>query len=273
MRFAYLILAHDNPAQLAALLARLCPPGTADRAYLHIDRKSPLSREAQTLAQTNPAVQLITPAVSVHWGHISQVEATRRLMRAALHDGFDLAHLLSGADWPVATRDRIAAQAGDRCWIEAVPGLQAERMNTYRLDTLHLRPDGKNLFDWYRARTLKLLSRPLPRRTSLPWGPWHKGATWWSLPHDVCAKVLSELDKGFASGRLRATVCADEHVIQTIVAHHFADRVAGHRRFILWDGALASPRLLNAADWPAAQASDAWFARKLSTLHDPFFLA
>lgn len=272
MRFAYLILAHENAAQLQALARRLCPPGSTDRIYLHIDRKSALTREAHKLGEANPAVHIVTPAAAVHWGHISQLEATRRLLRAALRDGFDLAHLISGADWPVAPAAQIAAEAGDRCWIEAILDAAAGRMDRLRLDSLWLRPDASRPFDWYRSRVLKEISHRLPRRSSLPWGPWHKGSQWWSLPGDVCAKVLEELDKGFASGRLRATVCADEHAIQTIVAHHFADRIAGHRRFIVWNGASASPRLLDAQDWPAALASRAWFARKLSCAHDPFFL-
>lgn len=273
MRFAYLVLAHENAGQLAALIARLCPPGSPDRVFLHIDRKSALTNELQALAATTPALRLVTPAVSVHWGHISQVQATRSLLRAALAEGFDLAHLLSGTDWPVTPRERIAAEAADRCWIEATPGEQAERMAVFRLDSLWLRPDGSRPFDWYRARLLKALSHRLPRRTSQPWGPWHKGSQWWSLPSAVCATVLAELDRGFAMGRFRATVCADEHAIQTIVAHHFPDRISGNRRFIQWDALSASPRLLTAADWPAAQASGAWFARKVSTRHDPFFLA
>jgi hypothetical protein len=272
MRFAYLILAHENMAQLQALTRRLCPPGSPHRAYLHIDRKSPLAGEAHKLSEANPALRVIAPSTAVHWGHVSQVEATRRLLRAALSDGFNLAHLISGADWPVASLGQIAAQAGDRCWIEAVPDVAAGRMDRFRLDSQWLRPDATRPFDWYRSRVLKEISHRLPRRTSLPWGPWHKGSQWWSLPHDVCTKVLAELDKGFASGRLRATVCPDEHAVQTIVAHHFADRIAGHRRFIIWSGASASPRLLGSTDWPAAIASQAWFARKLSASHDPFFL-
>jgi hypothetical protein len=272
MRFAYLIQAHDDIAHLAALIARLCPPGGPDRAFLHLDRKSALMGEARVLAQANPALHIVAPT-AVHWGHISQVEATRRLLRAACAQPFDLIHLLSGADWPLATRDTIAAQAGDRCWIEARPGEQAERMDVFRLDTRWLRPDGNRPFDWYRARLLKALSHRLPRRTSLPWGPWHKGSQWWSLPGDVCAVVLAELDRGFASGRLRATVCADEHAIQTIVARHFPQRIAGNRRFILWDGPGASPRWLNAADHAAAQASNAWFARKVSSRHATFLQA
>ena len=272
MRFAYLILAHDSPAQLAALAARLCPADSPDIAVLHIDAKSPLAGEAGALAAANPAIRLVERPVAVRWGHASMVEAMRRLLRTALAEGFTHAHLLSGSDWPVAPRPQIAAEIGDRCWIEAVPGVQAERMAIRRYDARWLRPDPTHLFDWYRARLLKDISFRLPPRTKLPWGPWHKGSQWWSLPREVCAAVLHELDEGFAGGHFDFTVCADEHAIQTIAAHLFPDRVIHHRYFLRWHEGAASPAWLTAADWPAAQASGAWFARKLSADVDPFFL-
>ena len=276
MRFAYLILAHDGPAQVAALVERLCPAGSPDIAVLHIDAKSPLAREAGALAAANPAIRLVERPVAVRWGHASMVEAMRRLLRTALAEGFTHAHLLSGSDWPVAPRAQITAEIGDRCWIEAVPGVQAERMERCRLDSRWLRPDPTRLFDWYRARLLREISARLPHRTSQPasqpWGPWHKGSQWWSLPHDVCAAVLRELDKGFAEGHFRFTVCADEHAIQTIAAHLFPDRITHHRHFLRWPEGASSPAWLTAADWPAAEASGAWFARKLSANVDPFFL-
>ena len=168
MRFAYLILAHDGPAQVAALVERLCPAGSPDIAVLHIDAKSPLAREAGALAAANPAIRLVERPVAVRWGHASMVEAMRRLLRTALAEGFTHAHLLSGSDWPVAPRAQITAEIGDRCWIEAVPGVQAERMERCRLDSRWLRPDPTRLFDWYRARLLREISARLPHRTSQP---------------------------------------------------------------------------------------------------------
>jgi len=241
MRFAYLIVAHDKPKQLAALVARLCPPGSPDIAILHIDAKNPLAREATALAAANPAVRLVPQPLPVHWGHVSQLQAIHRLLRAAMVEDFTHAFLLSGSDWPLAARARIAAEIGDRCWIEAVPGVQADRMEVYRLDSRCLRPDPNHPLGWYYARLLRKISFCLPRRTRQPWGPWHKGLSWWALPRDVCGHVLSELDKGFARRDFRATVCCDEHAVQTIVAHHFAGRVAGHRHFLRWPQGASSP--------------------------------
>jgi hypothetical protein len=167
-----------------------------------------------------------------------------------------------------------AASAGRDCFIEAAPGPQAERMERIRLDARCLRPDPGKPWQWYPARALRRLSALIPPRGQHPWGPWHKGSQWWSLPHDVCAAVLPELNRAVAQDVLGGTLCADEHLIQTIVAHRFGSRIAAtNRRFIRWAPGEASPAVLTASDWPAAMASSRWFARKLSRTADPFFLA
>ncbi|HWU04348.1 MAG TPA: beta-1,6-N-acetylglucosaminyltransferase [Novosphingobium sp.] len=277
MRFAYLIQAHQDGAQLRALVDRLCPPGAPDRAYVHVDASSPLWRaQGAAVLPLRPEVQVIARPVAVRWGHASQLAATRLLLRASLADGFDVAHLISAQDWPVAPRAAVAAQIAaspaGTCWIEAVPGEQSERMTRIRLDSRWLRPDPRQALAWYATRALRHASALVPPRGAGRWGPWCKGSSWWSLPADMCALVLSGLDRAFASGQLVGTLCADEHLIQTIAAHHRPDRLMPPRRHILWDEGISSPRILVADDWAGAQAAGAWFARKLDRARDPFFL-
>ncbi|MBC2666043.1 glycosyl transferase [Novosphingobium flavum] len=273
-RFAWLVLAHADAAQLRALVDRLAPPGGPDFAVVHLDAKSPLWRETRGAFLTpRPELAVIPRPVAVRWGHNSQVAATRLLLAEALRRPFTMAHLVSGADWPLAAPEAMIPAPAQDCCIEAAPALQAERMERLRLDARCLRPDPAKPWLYYPARALRALSRLLPPRRVRPWGEWHKGSQWWSLPRDVCAAILPELDRAFAQGRLAGTVCADEHLIQTIVAQRFAQRIApGNRRFIRWDGQ-SSPQVLTAADWPEAEASGAWLARKVSREHDPFFLA
>lgn len=272
MRFAYLITAYDNAEHLVALVNRLCPPGTPDVAIIHIDAKSELRHQSGAIAAANPAVRLVPRPVAVHWGHANMIEAIRLLLRAAMGHDFTHAHLISGSDWPLVSRERRVAEFGERCWIEAVPGVQSERMEVRRFDSRYLRPDPSKPFDWYRARLLKELSFRLPRRTHRPFGEWHKGLSWWSLPRDVCETVLGGLDRGFAQGVFKGVIVGDEHAVQTIVAHHYPERIERHRHFLRWPEGAASPAWLNEADWAMARASDAWFARKLSVVQAPFLL-
>lgn len=279
MRMAYLILAHDGEAQLAALLDRLVPPGSSDIAIVHADRRSALWRSLRAAPPGEPQrVRLIADPVAVRWGHWSQVAAILRLIEAALEAGCDYAHLVSGADWPIANRDDIAARlsATPLCHIEALPGLQEERMQGFRLDARWLQLDSvRNRLAYAAAWELRRASRwieHLGQQRPRPWGSWCKGSTWWSLPVDALRLLARELPPLIASGRLRGTLCADEHATQTIVAAHFPERLADNRRYIVWPEGQSSPRLLEAADQSAMLDSGAWFARKVALARDPFFL-
>jgi hypothetical protein len=274
MRHAFLILAHDNGDQLAALVDRLAPAGSGDRVLVHIDARSALWRRTRgAFLAGNPCVEVIARPVAVRWGHSSTVAAVRLLLRLALAGGFDLAHLMSGSHWPVVSAAEIAATYdGSTCHIEALPGLQEDRMQRVWLDARWLERRGATRWRRLLAGGLRRLSKLLPARRSRPWGPWHKGETWWSLPRDACVAVLPELDRAIHSGRLIGTVNADEHVIPTIMASRFPERIGAERCFVRWDAASSSPETLTAADWPNVVASGAWFARKLSAEQDGFFL-
>jgi Core-2/I-Branching enzyme len=284
MRMAYLILAHDAPGQLAALIERLVPEGSPDVAIVHADARSALwLRLREELPSDTDALRLIRDPVAVRWGHWSLVAATLKLIEAALAAGCDQAHLMSGADWPAVPRDGILADIArepDACRIEAIAGVQGERMQTWRLDSRWLRLDpGRNPLAYPAAWRLRQVSEKLDRARdrlglgrSQPWGEWRKGSQWWSLPAGMLEVLAADLRGLIASGRLAGTLCADEHAIQTIVAARYPGRLAPNRRFVCWSEDLSSPRLLVAQDLPAIAASGAWFMRKVSAEHDRFFL-
>lgn len=286
MRMAYLIMAHENRAGLQALLHTLLPPGTPDVAIVHIDAGSKLWREVRHAGlSTNPRVILLPDPVKVIWGHRSQVTVQRLLIEAALAQGADYAHALSGVCWPVASRERIvadiAAAPPGTCFAESVAGEQVERMQDYRLDTRWLRLDPARDKLVY-AATWELrrlagwggkLRQTLGLPRSQPLGPWHKGSGWWSLPAAALASTARDLALLEDSGRLKGTVCADEHAVPTSLALRHGDKLQPNRRFIVFPPAMSSPRVLTATDLPAIRASGAWFMRKVDATVDPFFRA
>jgi len=274
--FAWLVLAHAGPDQLRHLLARLLPPDSPDFAVVHLDAKSPLWRKTRGRFLADlPNVTVVERPAVVRWAHPSQLAATRLLLDEALRRPFTHAHLVSGADWPLVSRSAMVADLAEAiprdCLIEAEPETQAWRMERISLNVRWLRPDPANPLAVRWEWLLRRLSQRLPPRRARPWGPWHKGSQWWSLPRDACERVAAELARGFARGTFRFTQCADEHAVQTIVAHYFPERLGPPRRHIEWT-ADWSPRILGSADWARAPASGAWLTRKLSLEADPFFL-
>jgi hypothetical protein len=285
MRVAYLILAHDEPEQLARLIERLVPPGSGDVAIVHADAGSALWPLLKARWPKDTAsLRLIRDPVRVRWGHWSQVAATALLVEAAHEADCDYAHFLSGADWPCVSRAQmvaeLAAETLPACFVEAVPGEQEERMACRRLDTrwLRLSPE-RDRIAYTVTWELRRLSRwidgaagAIGLHRSLPYGRWHKGSQWWTLPREAIALLAGELPRLLASGRLTGTLCSDEHVVPTIMATHFAGRLRPNHRYIDWSAGQSSPRLLDASDLPAIEASGAWFMRKVSARHDDFFL-
>ncbi|MBO9723445.1 MAG: glycosyl transferase [Novosphingobium sp.] len=283
MRMAYLLLAHDAPKQLERLIETLLAGAPEDFAVIHADRRSALWQGLQhRLPGPAGRVHLVRDPVAVRWGHWSQVSATEKLVREAVRLGCDHAHLLSGADWPTLSRDRMTAQLEQGlCHVEVRSGHMAERMQTYRFDTRWLRLDpARDRIAYAATWELRRLARWLDRargrfggERSQPFGPWAYGSQWWSLPADALEMLARELPLLLSSGRLKGTLCCDEHVVPTLIARFFPDRIAGNRRFVQFPGGASSPRLLDAHDLPEIAGSGDWFMRKVSPKHDPFFLA
>lgn len=285
MRMAYLIMAHHDRAGLERLIRALLPGDVPDLVVVHIDAGSALWRDLQLAPlSSDPRVHVLPDPVPVIWGHWSQVEAARRLMAAALKLGCDFAHSLSGVDWPAAGRDRIiadiAAHPAGTCFIEAEPLIQEDRMQDYRFDTRWLRLDPARdrlayAMTWQLRRLARIGGR-LRRLTGIersrPFGPWHKGSCWWSLPAAALAPAERDLRKLIQSQRLQGTVCADEHALPTVIAHRFANLLTPNRRFIDFPPGMSSPRVLTEADLPRIRASEAWFIRKVDAAIDPFFV-
>lgn len=279
---AYLVLAHDNRAQLASLAERLCESGKEDIVVVHADRSSALWKELQRDPLPCFAnLHLIPDPVAVRWGHWSQVAAIARLVREAVRLECDGAHLISGADWPLMTREHLALEmARELCHIEVRPRHMEARMQTFRFDTRRLQLDPERdrrtyAVTWQLRRLARwgdTLRTALHRERSRPFGPWAYGATWWSLPADALRVLDEALPALLSSGRLHGTVCCDEHVVPTIIGSRFPDRLAPYRRFVEFPEGISSPRTLTAADTGALQASDAFFARKCDMRRDRFFL-
>lgn len=288
MKFVYGIMAHAGHVQLHALLDRLsadAEPG--DRIVLHLDRRSSLWRNNRDAFANHSSgiVELVEHPAAVIWGHHSQVTAQVRMLDAALCAPFDYYHLISGVDWPIASRATMARDiaaspvirpAYARIWGEA----DQQRMQHWWFDERKFRSVQFPRFaenveraqtrlswlasDWWNSAGLA--------RSTYHGGPWVKGSSWYSLPYDIAEAVRTDAHRLLASGRLRFTQCCDEHVVPTILTRRFGDRIEADRRYIDWAAGGYHPKVLCREDAPAIATSGAWFARKFDINTDDFFL-
>ena len=105
MRHAWLILAHNQFPMLKKLIAFL--DGEDSGIFLHIDQKAADAPLGELAAAAKVSPVRFVERRSISWGDFSMVEAELDLLRAAVSEGCDRFHLLSGVDAPIKSRGYI----------------------------------------------------------------------------------------------------------------------------------------------------------------------
>lgn len=103
-KIAFLILAHDDPAQLSRLCRAL---GHNDDILVHLDKRSPLSFFDSQHLDSN--VKFVRRRIPVFWGDFSVVEATLILIEEAMRSKADYLRLvlLSGSCYPIKNVEEL----------------------------------------------------------------------------------------------------------------------------------------------------------------------
>jgi len=252
VRIAYLILAHDQPAHLQRLVARLSAPGAA--FFVHIDAKSDLA----AFAALDPVVTFCERRVNGAWGDISLVKATLELMKcaAAAPGDFDRYVLLSGACYPLYTPADIAAfferHRGTE-FIEAFAlpdtryGKTLERIA--RVSIRKSKPLGR-----FRWPLQHFLNRVLPLRDyrKVLKGDLVTGSQWWCLSGDAVKHVLDVTARAPQVYRFCKLVdCPDEFYFQYILWNSpFRSSISHSLTFTRWSPGKTGPDMLDAAYLP-----------------------
>ncbi|MBU7582444.1 MAG: hypothetical protein KAF91_05950 [Nostoc sp. TH1S01] len=256
MRLAYLILAHNTPNHFHRLINAL---NTHDvHFFIHIDKKSYISPYQEKNAIKN--ITFIVDRVSVFWGEFSLVEATLKLMQAALRyqDKFDYLILISGSDYPLKSANYIKnhfIQENGYEFINLVemPNKKADkllnRLYNYQPQTLYnhryysiiKRIFGlvnTRIFHW-RRDYIKALGDLKP----------YAGSGWWALSANACEYILwftqtnPKIVKFF-----KHTFIPDESFFHTIIGNsEFKNKVTRNLTFTKWQNQL-NPEFINMED-------------------------
>jgi len=270
---ACLVLAHDNAAQLALLLAHLSRDGA--RCLVHLDARARATRRDLAAQGVPPGARLLAAedCVAADWGGFGIVEATLALMREALRDP-DTRRLclLSGAHLPVRPAAEIAAfLADDRERIDlrfacAEPP-DAESLRRFWYRTLPGRESDSALLRLVNRHAWLLGKRDLARalRGMTPM----VGGQWWCLTADCARHVLEFVDANPWYVRFfRGAHIPDESFFHTIIgASPHAERLGAPPTWQVMEG--YSPAVIRADMLPAALASGLPFARKFDMRLDP----
>lgn len=286
-RAAYAVMSHRLPGQLVRLVAtlRALSPQAAILVH-HDDRQVPAP--ADELRAAAGEITLVEP-VAVQWGRGSQLQMLLAVLRGALAEpDVDWVFLLSGQDYPLRPLAEIEAELRAAPYDGYLEDRQVAPTGWSRgVDEFALRyryawgePPSVVAGPLHRvaaAASPLLASRTLPsgerlmirRRLRTPFTaqrPLRAGSDWLTLSAPA-ARRLTELERTRDGRRLlrhfAATLIPTEALPHTVL---WADRSltlsSDVRRFTQWDQAAAHPRIVTAADVPAAIASGADFARK-----------
>lgn len=269
MQIAYLILAHAQPQQIGRLTRRLAAPGV--RFYLHIDANTPKDSFAAMQAEV---ARSCAPATWIErqpcrWGGFSLVDASLRLIEAALADDCDWLVLLSGQDYPLQSNADIAARLASCNHTGFIDLRDPASFNVrYRHEAYHLEKfNGKRV-----GKLLQKLQRGLNRcglRRSLP-APLTEiraGSQWWMLSAEAGRWLLDFCrSEPQVVAFFRRTLVPDEMFFQTLLWHSpLRDRLcADPLRLIEWQDGAWSPRTFSEADLPRLLAAPQLFARKFA---------
>jgi hypothetical protein len=221
-RIAYLILVHEDPLHFGALVHRLDAPGV--RFQVHVDAKSDAA-PFRHAAAAMPNVRFCEPRVAVTWAAFSVVEATLRLMTAALEEEprCERLVLLSGADYPLSANadiGRFFAQHPRRQFIRRFAILEADRRQSWKVLGRNFREFAPRHSRWRLPlfaveRALRLFPRRMPRDWSLMCG-----SQWWALTADCAGHCVAFARNRPAIMRFFRGVFAPDEIFFHSVVHN-----------------------------------------------------
>ncbi|MBR5406833.1 MAG: hypothetical protein IK111_04215 [Lachnospiraceae bacterium] len=211
MKFAYLIMAHDNEQQLRLLLEAL--DHKENDIYLHLDKKSELK---WMTFETQRACLNVYCKFSVYWGDISQTKCQIFLLNEATKSYHDYYHLISGHDFPIKAHEEILAffkkNAGKQfIHFESKDYCMKETCRYYHV----FAPLLSRCHDGYLKNIICLIEKIILdfQRNNDVKRELFCGANWYSITHDLAQEFCSKQNEVLK--RVRWTISSDEYVLQT----------------------------------------------------------
>lgn len=274
MKFAYLIIAHNEPL-LFEILLRLLDDERND-IYVHIDKKTDISQfDKFKLKYSN---LIFINRIPVYWGDESQIQVELNLLQAAhSHGGYDYYHLLSGVDLPLKSQNFIHRFFEEHAGTEFV-GITHSDFNLndlkhktayYYFFTKYYRSIGWKA--WFLRKISNLLimlqsTFKVERRYDVSLS---KGPNWFSISDLLCQYILNR--KEIILDRFKYVLCPDEMFLQTEIMNSYfqnniydsEDQFEACMREIDWKR--GNPYVWRNNDVNELKKSNRLFARKFST--------
>lgn len=244
--------------------------------YIHIDRKSSISKDDIQKLSSKERVQYVSQTYKINWGGINHLRAILELAEKAVGDSANKHfHLITGHDYPIVSTDRLndfMETNRDKDFMEyfplpypAWPEDGMDRLSRYNIyDVI----DGRTGLNERLIKGFSKLQRKIgfKRSFSKDFPPLYGGSTYWSLKRESLEYVFQYMGNhpGFLK-RFKYSFCSEEIFFQTILLNSPMKEniINNNMRFIIWEERNGNfPANLDCNDYNDILKSDALFARK-----------
>jgi len=275
MKLAYLIVAHQNPDQLAILVHTLLVE--TNHIFVHIDAGSEADFSAlYALEETDSRLHILEDQFRVNWGGFNLTLAVISLLNACnqYETTFDYIFTLSGQDFPLVSNSHINAYLHQHQGTEFVEyhALPFEGWNYGGLDRIEYywlidEIGFSNSAAFVETQRAEGVKRIPPDRLAT-----HGGSCWMTITSGLMKYICETIQRDWAIiyPYFKYTLISDEILIQSIILHSpFAGKIVNNNlRYIDWYSGPGFPKTLTLSDLDAAFDSGRLFARKINTNSD-----
>jgi len=202
MQLLFIILAHNQPADVAELAKTLTQASAKANVIIHFDANA-LESDYVALEKainSNFRISLVKNRVACSWGDFSLVESVLNAIRQEISQGkeYDYAMLLSGSCLPcrpIKQLEHFLAKNYGKEFIETydenwmIGGLRKERYQFYY--PFPPKPDADlRMHYWTKFQKLLNIKRRPPHKLEIRFG-----SQWWTLTWETCKKIIETLEK------------------------------------------------------------------------------
>ena len=268
MKQAILITAYKNFNQLITLTNAFSKDFNI---YIHIDKKSLLTREAKQELMKNVNVKYLGQDYIINWGGLNHLKAYLKLSEIALNNKENMYfHLISGQDYPIKNNDYFKMIANEKKDYLSYHTMPARCWNNGGMDRLEY----YNFYDYFDVKKsiwpskIRSLQKKFKfKRTINNLGKLYGGSTYWSLTRDTLHFVLNftEENPKFLK-RFKYTAISEEIYFQTVIMNskYSNNIVNDDLRYIDWESKRGgNPAFLDETDFKSLICSNMLFARKI----------
>ncbi len=272
MTQAFLITAYKNIHHLKSIIGNF---DENDNFFIHIDKKSIVSKEEISELEKCTKNIFISRAYKTNWGGINHLNCTLLLLKEALKNNkIEYIHLISGHDYPIKSSNHFSEflnKNKGKQFMEhfSLPAKVWENGGMDRLQYYNLYDfiDAKGKYQKIIHNFIKIQKKVgFKRRLNFGNTSLHGGSTWWTLNYACCNYVLNFLKENpnFLN-KFKYTFCAEELFFQTIILNSpfKNDVVNDNLRYIDWEFRNGNiPAVLDESDFLKLIESKHLFARR-----------